>query len=78
MNEQKISNLLVHLSLWSVLKVFILLAFFIYICFAFIVVRQVLIMTKVISGPADFFLKFLSFLLLGISITIFIVVLVYL
>jgi len=78
MDWQNILNFFTSLSFWSAVKIFVLLALFVYICFAFIVVRQVSIMTEVVSSQADFFLKTISVLLLGLAIAVLVAALLFL
>jgi hypothetical protein len=78
MDWQNILDFFTLLSFWSVVKIFVLLALFVYICFAFIVVRQVSMMTEIVSSQADFVLKTISVLLLGIAIAVFVAALLFL
>lgn len=78
MNPNDIIDFFLSLSAWSIVKGFVLLAILIYIAFAFILLRQVSMMTKVVYGQLDFFLKSISVLLLILSIGVFIVGLFYL
>lgn len=78
MDWQNMSEFFTHLSYWSVVKIFILLALFVYICFAFIVAKQVSMMLKVLSGQWDSVLKTISVSLLGVAVIVFIAALLFL
>lgn len=53
---------ILNISIWGVAKVLVLIALAIYLVFAFVVVRQVSMMIKVISGSIDLPLKILAWL----------------
>lgn len=59
--------------LWLGLKVLFILGFLIYLAFAFIVIRQVQVMTKAFKTSAEPFLKLLSYLhlLLAVAVLLF-------
>ncbi len=58
MNE--FMNFVTGVSIWSVAKIFVLVALVIYAIFAYVVVRQVSLMTRVISGELDLPIKITS------------------
>lgn len=64
---------LVDISLWSIAKVFIIFANFIYIVFAFVVIRQVKMMTDTLELGYDNLVKNLSYLnlILGIVVLLY-------
>ena len=71
---------LTNLSLnpWGVVKVFYLVALFIFIAFGVIVVRQVKLMSKTLNGILDLPLKLVSCLYLGLTIFVFVLALIIL
>ncbi len=63
-------DILLNISIWSVVKIFILVALAIYLVFAVVVIRQVNTMTKVVSGELDIPLKILSWFHLLITLIV--------
>jgi len=61
-----------------IVKIAVLLSLFIYVVFSLVLLKQVLIMTKILSGPASPVIKLLSLLLFLVSISIFMMVLLFL
>lgn len=55
-------NSIIGFSIWGVAKFLIILALIIYLIFAFVVVKQIKMMTKVVSGELDFPIKILGWL----------------
>lgn len=53
---------LLSIDIWQVGKIFVLFGFLLYMVFAFIVVRQVKLMTEVVSGILTSSLRFLAWL----------------
>ena len=53
---------LTGISIWLVVKVFVLIAMLLYIAFALVIVRQVQLMTKTLKVGFEFPLKSLSLL----------------
>jgi len=49
-------------SIWSVAKIFVVVALLIYVVFAWVVVSQVKMMTRVVSGELDLPIKIISWL----------------
>lgn len=74
----QIINSLLHFNVWGVAKLFVLIGLAVYIVFAFIVVRQVKLMTEVISGLLTGFLRLVSWLFFLFSIFVFVSVLLFL
>ncbi|HLD92459.1 MAG TPA: DUF5657 family protein [Patescibacteria group bacterium] len=58
-------------SIWPIIKIFILFFLGIYIIFAFVVVRQVQLMTSTLEVGFEGQLKFLSFLHFLFAIAVF-------
>ncbi|HCR35992.1 hypothetical protein A2130_00530 [Candidatus Woesebacteria bacterium GWC2_33_12] len=64
--------MILSLTLWSILKVFILIFLVIYIIFAFVVMRQVQLMTATLEVGFEGQLKFLAFLHFLFAIAVFV------
>ena len=71
-------NNLVNINIWGIGKVFVLIGLAVYVIFAFIVVRQVKLMTEVVSGILTGFLRLISWLFFLFSIFVFVFVLLIL
>ena len=65
-------------SIWLPVKIMFLVGFGVYIVFAFVVVRQVKLMTGVVSGLLSGFLQLLSWLLFLFSVFVFVVAILFL
>ena len=66
------------ISIWAVAKGFILVAFFLYIIFSFVVVRQIQLMTETLEVGFETQLKILSYLHLAFAILVFLAALIVL
>jgi hypothetical protein len=75
---ENLINIILHINIWEVAKVFVLVGLAVYVVFAFIVVRQVKLMTDVVSGILTGSLRFVSWVLFLFSIFIFLFVLLFL
>lgn len=75
--EQILQNL-VQISIWSVVKIFVLIALFLYIIFAFLVVREVDLMDKTVKDIFNLPLRIISLLHLLFAILVFILGLIVL
>ena len=64
--------------IWGVAKGFILVAFFLYIIFSFVVVRQVQLMTETLEVGFEAQLKIISYLHLAFAILVFLAALIVL
>lgn len=71
-------NNITSINIWGVGKVFVLIGLAVYVIFAFIVVRQVKLMTEVVSGILTNFLRIISWLFFLFSIFVFVFVLLIL
>lgn len=69
---------ILSISIWSVAKVVVLLSLLIYLIFATVVVRQVHMMTKVISDKWNTLIKLIAWLLLGLAIFVILLSLIIL
>ena len=73
-----IINTILHIDIWGIAKLFVLIGLAVYAVFAFIVVRQVKLMTDVVSGILTGSLRFVSWVLFLFSVFIFLFVLLFL
>lgn len=73
-----ITDFLFSANVWVIAKIFVLLAFFIYICFAFILVRQVSMMVEVVVTNLGFLVKAISVGLLIVAIAAFVAMILFL
>ena len=69
---------LLNLDIWTVLKWPFLLLFLFYLAFAFIVVRQVGLMSRTLNGVLDTQLKLIAWLHLLVSLFVFALTLIIL
>ncbi len=74
--EQFLSTIF-NIDLWEVGKLFILIGLGVYAVFAFVVVRQVKLMTQVVTGFLTNSLRVVAWLLFLFSIVVFIFTLVF-
>ncbi len=61
-----------NFGIWAVIKILVLVALGIYIIFAFVITRQVKIMTSTLTLGSEFFAKFLAFIHLLFAVLVFI------
>lgn len=66
------------ISVWLIAKIFILIAFFLYIIFSVVVVRQVELMTGTLEVGFETQLKLLSYLHLLFAVAVFLAALIIL
>ena len=69
---------ILEISIWLVAKVFVLIAFFLYIIFSVVVVRQVELMTSTLEVGFETQLKLLSYLHLAFAVFVFFAALIIL
>ncbi len=55
-------KLILNISVWGVAKLLVLIALLIYLIFAAVVVRQICLMTQVVSGELDLPIKIAAWL----------------
>lgn len=67
-----------NINIWQIGKAFVLVGMAVYVVFAFVVVRQVKLMTEVVSGILTGFLRLISWLFFLFSIGVFILTLLFL
>jgi len=75
--DNLISSIL-NFNIWNIAKIFVLIGLAVYVVFAFIVVRQVKLMTEVVSGILTGILRFVSWILFLFSVFIFLSILLLL
>lgn len=75
--EQILQNL-IQINIWSVVKIFVLLALALYIVFAFLVVREVDLMDKTVKDIFNLPIKIVSLLHLFFAILVFVLALIVL
>jgi hypothetical protein len=68
--------MIITITPWTILKLFVLLALSIYIVFAVVAIRQVQLMTSTFKTGFELPLKIISLLHLGLVIFIFIIVII--
>lgn len=68
----QILTTILNVNIWQVGKIFVLIGLGVYAVFAFVVVRQVKLMTQVVSGMLTGFLRLGSWLFFLFSIFVFI------
>jgi hypothetical protein len=56
------------ISIWALARWLVLFALFVYFLFAMIVVRQVYLMTEVVSGKIDWLIKIIAWIHLALAI----------
>lgn len=75
MTTEDIFNFILTITIWHVFKIFILIALLIYMVYAFVVIRQVKIMTITFETGLEVPLRLISWLHLGLVIFIFLIAL---
>lgn len=50
-------NILLNISVWGVAKIIVIIALLIYLIFAFVMIKQVSLMTRVVSAEWDFTIR---------------------
>lgn len=78
LNMDNIINTIVNFNIWAIGKLFVLVGLGVYAVFAFIVVRQVKLMTEVVSGILTNFLRVIAWLFFLFSVSVFVLVLLFL
>ncbi|PIQ70489.1 hypothetical protein COS55_02445 [Candidatus Shapirobacteria bacterium CG03_land_8_20_14_0_80_40_19] len=73
-----IIDTILNINIWGIAKLFVLLGLAVYVVFAFIVVRQVRLMTDVVFGILTGSLRLVSWVLFLFSAFIFLFVLLLL
>lgn len=73
-----IINSILNFNVWSIGKFFVLVGLGVYVIFTFVVVRQVAIMTQVVTGLMTWFLRIVSWVFFLFAIFVFIFILLLL
>lgn len=71
-------NIIININIWGIGKLFVLIGLAVYAIFAFIVVRQVKLMTEVVSGILTNFLRLVSWIFFLFSVSVFVLALLFL
>lgn len=66
------------ISIWAVVKGFILVALFLYLIFSFVVIKQIKLMTDTLAVGLEAQLKFFAYLHLAFAILVFLTALIVL
>lgn len=69
---------LIGISIWTITKVFFLVAIAIYVVFAFVMVKQVNLMTDTLEVDFETSIRIISYLHLIFSVVVFVVALILL
>ena len=71
-------NSIFNINIWGIGKLFVLIGLAVYTVFAFIVVRQVKLMTEVVSGILTGALRVISWFFFLFSVFVFVFALIFL
>lgn len=71
-------NTIIHIDVWMIGKIFVLLALGVYVVFSFVVVRQVKLMTEVVSGMMTNILRLVSWVFFLFSLAVLFLTAVFL
>ena len=71
-------NTIANFNIWLIGKLFVLVGLAVYAIFAFVVVRQVKLMTEVVSGILTNSLRLVSWIFFLFSVSVFFLALVFL
>ena len=74
----QIINVISNINIWAIGKVFVLIGLVVYAIFAFVVVRQVKLMTEVVSGILTQSLRTVSWIFFLFSVSVFFLALAFL
>lgn len=75
---EQIIGFLSGISIWTLVKILFCFAFFIYLVFTFVVLRQVSLMTQALYGQLESFLKFVSWALFLVAVLLFLLAIFWL
>lgn len=83
MTFEEFLSVIVNISIWSIGKIFVLLALFLYIIFSWLVIRQADLMLKTLTlkavgGTIELPIRLIAWLQLVLAIVVFLVALVIL
>jgi len=77
-SPEKILNFILGIQIWDIAKLVISFTLFLYVIFAYIVVRQVGLMASTLVVPIDLPIKFVAWVHLGLAIFAFLLALMIL
>ncbi len=72
-----IGQLILNFNIWGVAKIFVILALVIYVIFALVVVRQVKLMTEVVSGIMTGFLRLVSWVFFLFALGVLVLMIIF-
>jgi len=75
---EEILQLIININIWTVVKIFVLIALGLYIIFSFIVVKEANLMNKTLKGVFNLPIKIISLIHLVFSILVFILAIIVL
>lgn len=75
---EQLINTFTNINVWGVGKLFVLIGLAVYAIFAFVVVRQVKLMTEVVSGILTHSLRIVSWIFFLFSVSVFFLALAFL
>lgn len=75
---KQLLDFLINFNFWSLGKIFVLIGLLVYVIFAFVMVRQVKLMTEVVNGLMTQTLRLISWVFFLFSVGVFIFVLLFL
>ena len=75
---EEILQLIININVWTVVKVFVLIALGLYIIFGFVIMREVNLMNKTLTGVFNLPIKIIAYLYLIFSVLVFILALIVL
>ena len=83
MTFEELLSIIANISIWSIAKIFVLLALFLYIIFAWLVIRQVDLMLKTLTlktanSTIELPIKLVAYLQLVLAVVVFLTALVIL
>jgi hypothetical protein len=71
-------NLIFNIQIWGLFKILTVVGIFIYVLFSLVIIRQVDLMTEVLSGRLNPGIKIVAFIHLGFAIVVLISALLFL
>lgn len=77
-SPESILNFILGIQIWDMAKIFACFVFFLYLVFAFVVLRQVNLMATTLNVPVDLPIKTFTWLLFGLAIFAFLLALIIL
>lgn len=78
MTFEQFLSIITNISIWSIVKIFVLLALLLYIIFAWLVIKQVDLMGKTLDGTVNLPIRLIAWLQLILAMVVFLAALVIL